>query len=131
MIVYQVLHNSATVQFSSLEQAEQYAQTYGCAAPEQIEVNTSIDYISLISEHIKSRQAVASQLLQELYAKNTLAGITIEQSDKMFDDYADVILRIREGAFPTALYRLSQKVPDEFVTAELIAEWQQTIQSFI
>jgi len=77
----------------------------------------------MIKAKIKSYQEQASELLRDLYVGNTLLGITTEQSDQMFDDYHDVLTRIREGAWPTALYRLSQKQPSGFVTQEMIDTW--------
>jgi hypothetical protein len=56
-------------------------------------------------------------------------GITAAQSHAMFVAYSDVLLAIREGAFPTALYALQQKQPDGFVTQEMIDSWIQILQS--
>lgn len=72
---------------------------------------------------IKFFQESAPELLRDLYLTNTLLGITVQQSDDMFDDYFDVLCRIREGAWPTAIYRLSQKEPSGFVTQEMINNW--------
>jgi hypothetical protein len=82
-----------------------------------------------IKSTIKKYQEAASELLRDLYTQNTLLGITNAQSDQMFDDYQDVLLRIREGAWPTALYRLSQKQPAGFVTQSMIDGWATLIQS--
>jgi hypothetical protein len=81
----------------------------------------------VINSKIKFYQESASELLRELYVANTLAGITVQQSDQMFEDFSDVLLRIREGAWPTALYRLSQKSPNEHITQEVLDNWYQTI----
>lgn len=83
----------------------------------------------LIKARIKYYQDNASDLLRDLYAQNTMLGITAQQSDEMFSDYADVLMRIREGAWPTALYRLSQKQPAGFVTQEMLDNWTALIQS--
>lgn len=85
----------------------------------------------LIKARIKYYQDSASELLRDLYAENTLLGITAAQSDQMFDDYQDVLIRIREGAWPTAIYRLQQKQPSGFVTQEMIDAWTALIQSRI
>jgi hypothetical protein len=87
------------------------------------------DLPKLIKSRIKHYQDNASELLRDLYAENTLLGITVEQSDQMFDDFADVLTRIREGAWPTALHRLSQKQPSGFVTQEMINRWSALIAS--
>lgn len=76
-------------------------------------------------------EQVAEQLIRELKRDNTLAGITLAQSDQLFDDYADVLIRIREGAFPTALYRLQQKQPSGFVTQEILDAWIAKIKAYL
>jgi hypothetical protein len=63
-----------------------------------------------------------------MYVANTLAGITAAQSSQMFTDYGDVLHCIREGAWPTALYKLSEKQPEGFVTQEMINSWVTLIQ---
>jgi hypothetical protein len=87
------------------------------------------DLPKLIKSRIKYYQDNASELLRDLYAENTLLGITVEQSDQMFEDFEDVLIRLREGAWPTALYRLSQKQPSGFVTQEMINRWSAIIAS--
>ena len=84
---------------------------------------------TLIKAKIKSYQHMASELLVDLYVENTLLGITTQQSDQMFEEFEDVLMRIREGAWPTALYRLSQKQPNGFVTQEMINRWSELISS--
>lgn len=83
----------------------------------------------LIKARIKYYQDNASDLLRDLYADNTMLGITDQESDEMFSDYSDVLMRIREGAWPTALYRLAQKQPSGFVTQEMLDNWIALIQS--
>lgn len=85
----------------------------------------------LVQNKIKQYRAVSNDLLSELYAENTLAGITVDQSDSLFDSFADVILRVQQGAFPTALYRLSQKTPQGFVTQQLLDAWTAKIRNYI
>lgn len=85
----------------------------------------------MVKARIKYYQDNASELLRDLYAENTLLGITAAQSDQMFDDYQDVLTRIREGAWPTAVYRLQQKQPSGFVTQEMLDAWTSLIQSRI
>jgi hypothetical protein len=96
---------------------------------EQLQV--AVDYVAIVTDIIKQKQEAAPQLLRQLYAENTLAGITTEQSDALFDEYADVILRIREGAFPTAVHRLQQKQPSGFITQELLDKWIDIIRQHI
>lgn len=88
-----------------------------------------INLKEMIKKKVKQYQETAPELLRDLYAENTLLGITTQQSDQMFDDYQDVLMRIREGAWPTALYRLSQKEPSGFVTQEMIDVWYALILS--
>lgn len=82
----------------------------------------------IIAQKLARYQVAAKQLLIDLYTQNTMAGITQAQSDQMFDDYADVLDRLKEGAFPTALYRLDQKSPSGFVTQALLDSWRKKIQ---
>lgn len=82
----------------------------------------------MIEAKIKYYQDSASELLRDLYSTNTLLGLTTAQSDQMFDDYQDVLVRIREGAWPTALYRLAQKTPQGFVTQQMLDNWSTMIQ---
>jgi len=77
----------------------------------------------MVKSKVKFFQKEAPNLLVELYTQNTLYGITTQQSDQMFDEYQDVLIRIREGAWPTAIYRLSQKTPSGFVTQQMIDDW--------
>ena len=76
-----------------------------------------------INYSIKNYQLKAGDLIRSLYVANTLAGITTAQSDQMFDDFEDVLVRLREGAWPTALFRLATKTPVGFVTQDLINKW--------
>lgn len=131
MIVYEVEHGPSKIQFPTLIQAETYAQQHNLSAPVEITVQNVVDYVAIVSELIRQKQELAPSLLRELYAKNTLAGISTQQSDQMFDEYADVVLRIREGAFPTAYYRLQQKQPSGFVTQALLNEWLTSIAAYL
>lgn len=85
----------------------------------------------IVYDRLGQYEAAAEQLIRELKRDNTLAGITVQQSDQLFDDYADVLIRIREGAFPTAIYRLQQKQPSGFVTQEMLDSWIKKIQSYL
>jgi hypothetical protein len=86
---------------------------------------------AFINAKITNYQQVSPQLLRELYVENTMAGITNAQSDQMFDDYQDIITRLKEGAFPTALYRLTTKSPSGFVTQALIDRWKTKIEGYL
>lgn len=82
---------------------------------------------AFLKSKIKHFQQLAEDLLVDMYVSNTMAGLTTADSDQLFDDYGDVILRIREGAWPTAYYRLSQKQPSGFVTQEMLDNWKNLI----
>lgn len=86
---------------------------------------------NLVFNRIMGYRKLAPSLLTEIYTQNTLAGLTTAQSDQLFDDFVDVLTRIREGAFPTALYRLSQKTPSGFVTQELLDTWIDKIKAYL
>lgn len=92
---------------------------------------TVIPISVVVQSKILDYRKTADKLLAELYASNTLAGITVQQSDSLFDEYQDVIFRIQQGAFPTALYRLSQKQPSGFATQELLDIWSNKIRDYI
>jgi hypothetical protein len=117
---YQVLEDSAYAAYKQARQSE-YNTWYASTNP----------VAKAVEDKIKSFQMAATNLLIELYVANTMAGITTAQSDQMFDDYSDVLNRIREGAFPTALYRLNQKAPSGFVTQTLIDTWKAKIQAYL
>lgn len=87
----------------------------------------SVPVQDMIKGMIRKLQQQAPELLVNLYVSNTLLGITTSQSDQMFSDYEDVLVRIREGAWPTALYRLNQKTPAGFVTQQMIDNWKAMI----
>lgn len=89
----------------------------------------AIDLKEMIKARISYYQQQAPSVLQELYAQNTMLGITTAQSDEMFEDFQDVLIRLREGAWPTAIYRLSQKQPSGFVTQDMINIWTALIQA--
>lgn len=83
----------------------------------------------VIEDRIKYYQSIAPDLIVDLYSTNTLNGMTREQSDQMFDELDDVLTRIKEGAFPTAVYRLQNKLPNGIVTQGMIDEWLIKIQA--
>jgi hypothetical protein len=89
----------------------------------------AVDLKTMIKAKIKSYQEQAPELLRDMYAENTLLGITTTQSDQMFADYQDVLIRIREGAWPTALHALNQKQPSGFVTQEMIDSWKAMLMA--
>jgi hypothetical protein len=82
----------------------------------------------VIKEKIASYQLVADRILLDLKTANTLSGITVSQSSQMFKDYRDVIIMIREGAFPSAIYEIGNLGPMGFASQELLDEWVAIIQ---
>ena len=85
----------------------------------------------IVESKIKKFQQLSQQMIIEIYTTNTLLGITTQQSDQMFDDYIDILLRLKEGAWPTALYRLNTKQPNGFVTQEMLDSWKAVIISYL
>jgi hypothetical protein len=137
MIKYKIVHESKTWEFSTLIQAENFALANQISL-ESIgseEVDVSLSQIeatkAMIDAKIRQFQEAAPLIMRELYVQNTMAGISTAQSDAMFDAYADVLARVKEGAFPTALYRLNQKQPSGFVTQELIDLWKAKLISYM
>lgn len=86
------------------------------------------DMHQYVSNRIKHYQSVAPKILVDMYAQNTLLGITNAQSHEMFNEYLDVLMAIREGAFPTAIYALQQKQPGGFVTQEMLDSYINILQ---
>lgn len=86
-----------------------------------------INVQAIVADRIKHYQEKAPVLLRDLYAANTLAGLSTPDSDALCDAFADVILRLREGLWPTAIYRLQQKQPTLIATEARITEWIQLI----
>lgn len=85
----------------------------------------------LIINKRKYYQGIAIMIIDDLMSDNVLNGITTAQSDQMFDDYADVLARLREGALPTAIYRLQTKIPSGFVTQELQDTWLNKLKGYL
>jgi len=81
----------------------------------------------IVSEKIKHFRSLAPELLVAVYTQNTLSGMSTAQSDALFEYLADVILRVSEGAWPSALYRLNQKAPTADCPQEMIDRWKQMI----
>lgn len=123
MTIYLVQHGNSKIEFPTQEAADNYASANSLSSPTSFE-RSAPDYSERdISNRIKSYQNLAQHVLTQIYTANTIAGITAEQSDAIFDDYADVILRIMQGAFPTAKTRLEAKTPSGFVTQEMLDSW--------
>lgn len=83
----------------------------------------------MIKARIRLYRARASDLLVDMYASNTLSGMTTAQSDASFELNKDVIFCLNEGAWPTAIYRLNAKVVAGTVTPEMASSWISLIQS--
>lgn len=83
----------------------------------------------IVVEKIKDYKKTAADLIDSFKADNTLAGITVAQSAEMFDNYGDVLAMLREGALPTAIYRLQQKSPAGFVSQDMIDSWVAKIKA--
>lgn len=86
-----------------------------------------------VKEMVKARihlyRSRTPDLLVDLYATNTLSGMTDVQSDASFDLHQDVIFCLNEGAFPTAIYRLNKKVNAGLITREVADQWIALIQA--
>jgi len=85
--------------------------------------NQMVSLHTQIQSKIKHYQDSAGDLLSNLYATNTLNGLTTAQSDAMFTECAPILLRIREGAWPTAIYHLNNMTPTENITQQQINNW--------
>jgi hypothetical protein len=137
MLKYKIVQESKITEFSTLIQAENFALSNAISLDSiaSIEVDTTVEQTEVLRSAINSKirqfQEAAPSLMRELYVENTMAGISTAQSDAIFDDFSDVLIRIKEGAFPTALYRLNQKQPSGFVTQALIDAWKAKLISYM
>jgi hypothetical protein len=82
-----------------------------------------------VMSKILRNQSIAPTLLVDLYATNTLLGMTAAQSDAMFSECSDAIIRLQQGAFPTAIYCLQHKALSSNVTQSMIDNWISLIQA--
>jgi hypothetical protein len=85
----------------------------------------------LVKSKLRSYQEIAPELLIDMYATNTLTGMTAAQSDSSFTSHEDVIFVLCQGAFPTAIYRLNRKVTEGSITRELADSWIALIQAYL
>jgi hypothetical protein len=137
MFKYKIAYEDKALEFATLIQAENFVLARGISINNIIQedfipgLNQLEATAAMIDAKIKQFQEAAPTLMRELYVQNTMAGISTAQSDTMFEEYLDVLIRIREGAFPTALYRLNQKQPSGFVTQELINAWKAKLISYM
>lgn len=133
MTKYKIATSTEVIEFGTLDLANAWNTANGTSftVTEFSDPVPGVDMAGYIDAKIKGYQDKAPALLRELYVSNTLAGISAVQSDQMFDDYADILTRIREGAFPTALHRLQYKRPSGFVTQVLIDAWRDKILSYL
>lgn len=83
----------------------------------------------LVYDRLIKYERAAPAVLREIKTSNTLSGITLVQSAQMFADLGTILLAIREGAFPTAIYLLQQISPSGFVTQVMIDDMIARIQS--
>jgi hypothetical protein len=83
----------------------------------------------MVMSKILRNQSIAPALLVDLYATNTLLGMTTAQSNSMFNECSDVILRLQQGAFPTAIYCLQHKAVNDNVTQVMLDNWISLIQA--
>ncbi len=93
--------------------------------------NQSKPLDQIVYSKIEDYERRAPKLLREIKVSNTLAGITTSQSAEVFENFKDVILAIREGAFPTALYLLNAKSPLGYVTQDMLDEWKKRVISYL
>lgn len=81
----------------------------------------------LVYDRLAKYEKSAPGLLRDLKTSNTLAGITLAQSAQVITDFSDVLVAIREGCFPTAIYMLQNKVPSGFITQPMINDMMAKI----
>lgn len=85
----------------------------------------------MVAAKLAQYELMAPALLREIKTSNTLSGITDAQSAQMFADFMDVLVAIKEGAFPTALYMLNHKSPSGFVTQPMLDAWIAKIKQYL
>lgn len=77
----------------------------------------------IVVRKINSYKKECEQLMDTFKAGNTLEGITVAQSAELFAVAHLVIIALREGALPTAIYLAEQIVPAGFLTQEKKDLW--------
>lgn len=113
-----LLGDAFEISFSQPLTEEQDSQLSGL-----VDSHETFDIVSFVADKITAYQLLAPSILAQIYTENKLAGITAEESDQVFENFSDIIIRINQGAFPTALYRLATKQPSGFATQERINSW--------
>lgn len=80
-------------------------------------LNSAVSSHSPIDEYkervnaILAKQYLASEFLAGFYAQNS-----DEKNDQFYTEFFDVILRLREGDYTSAIDKLGNKVPSDFFT---------------
>jgi hypothetical protein len=125
MYEHQVIHNGVLVAKVYLDHEP--------SIQEMVEINKKYfpdpkPINQIIGEKLDQYQAATNKILRDLKIANTMAGITVSQSRQMFKDYADVLLMLREGAYPSAIAEIQEIGPVGFVTQEILDQWVAVIQ---
>lgn len=77
----------------------------------------------LVIRKISSYKKECEEFVDEFKAGNTLEGITVQQSAELFAAVHLVLLALKEGALPTAIYLAEQVEPVGFLTQERKDLW--------
>jgi hypothetical protein len=94
-------------------------------------INPAKPMPKVVFDKIEEYEKLAPVMLREIKRDNTLAGITTTQSQEVFESFRDIIIALREGAFPTAYQMLTTKTPSGFVTQEMLDDWKKRILSYL
>lgn len=75
---------------------------------------------------IMGKQAKAGELLAEFYAQNSN-----EKNEQFYNQFFDVILRLREGDFLSCINKIGEKEPSGFITQSDLDELSLKISNFL
>lgn len=85
----------------------------------------------VIGSKIEQYKKLSDAIIEEIKVSNTMNGITNEESAQLFNEYASIILALKEGAFPTVVYMLEQKTPSGFMTQDRINAVKDLISKYV
>jgi hypothetical protein len=108
MVVYVVQNSNVEIEFFSQQDADDYANLYDLTPPTE-----------------------RTKIIPELVQANKDAQLTEEDSAQMFDDYIDIIVKIKSDDLGNAVTLLESKTPSGDITQDLINTWIIIVNEYI
>lgn len=82
-------------------------------------------------DDILIKQNLSDNILYSIYNDINNYNFSIEVLDLVFKEYQDVFDSIKSGFYLLAIYRLSLKEPNEYITQVTIDNWKNLIKSHL